>query len=83
MIRIHTYPREWHSPWQQNRRIDFMHGRPKSDRRSVAFELRLREEMREALRDMARQKFTTPTEYVRQALLAKLEHDGICLVAVA
>jgi hypothetical protein len=53
-------------------------GRPKSTRRSLPFELRLPEEMRDAFRDMARRKFTTPTEYVRRALLAQLEHDGIC-----
>ena len=60
-----------------------MRGRPKSQRRSVPFELRLPQELSDALRDKARQKFTTPTEYVRQALIAQLEHDGICLVAVA
>jgi hypothetical protein len=54
-----------------------MRGRPKSNHRSFPFELRLPEEMRDALRDTARQKFTTPTEYVRQALLAQLERDGI------
>lgn len=53
-------------------------GRPKSARPSLPFELRLAKELSDALREVSRRQFTTPTEYVRRALLAQLEHDGIC-----
>jgi hypothetical protein len=53
-------------------------GRPKSTRPSLPFELRLAKELSDALRDVSRRKFTTPTEYVRRSLLAQLERDGCC-----
>jgi hypothetical protein len=53
-------------------------GRPKSTRPSLPFELRLAKELSDALREVSRRKFTTPTEYVRRSLLAQLERDGCC-----
>jgi hypothetical protein len=53
-------------------------GRPKSLRRSVPFEVRMPQEVSDALREVSRRQFTTIAEYTRRALLAQLEHDGIC-----
>ena len=52
-------------------------GRPKSLRRSVPFEVRMPQEVNDALREVSRRQFTTIAEYIRRALLAQLEHDGI------
>jgi hypothetical protein len=39
-----------------------MRGRPKSARPSLPFELRLAKELNNALREVSRRKFTSPTE---------------------
>jgi hypothetical protein len=36
------------------------------------------QEVNDALREVSRRQFTTIAEYIRRALLAQLEHDGIC-----
>jgi hypothetical protein len=36
------------------------------------------QEVSDALREVSRRQFTTIAEYTRRALLAQLEHDGIC-----
>jgi len=46
--------------------------RPKSLRRSVPFEVRMPQEVSDALREVSRRQFTTAAEYVRRALLAQL-----------
>jgi hypothetical protein len=53
-------------------------GRPKSLRRSVPFEVRMPQEVNDALREVSRRQFTSIAEYIRRALLAQLAHDGMC-----
>ena len=53
-----------------------MAGRPKSTIKTVDFDIRVPRELKSAVCRVARSHFTTPSQYVRDALRMKLDADS-------
>jgi hypothetical protein len=51
---------------------------PKPKKFTVAIDVRVPHEFKDAIEDVSRQRFLTPSQYVRDAIKLKLEHDGVC-----
>lgn len=50
---------------------------------SEQLNLKVPEEIIEGMKAASRKRLMSNSEYVRQAIIAQLERDGICLVAAA
>jgi hypothetical protein len=53
----------------------------RNTKRSEQLNLKVAGEIIEGIKTASRSKFMSNSEYIRQAIVAQLERDGICLVA--